>query len=37
MAHGLEERGPILNHEFVAWVFKVPSSLNFKGNEGNAE
>jgi asparagine synthase (glutamine-hydrolysing) len=37
MAHGLEVRVPILDHQFVEWAFKVPSTLNLKGSEGKAE
>ena len=37
MAHGLEVRVPILDHQFIEWAFKVPSSLNLKGSEGKAE
>ncbi len=37
MAHGLEVRVPILDHQFVEWAFKVPSKLNLKGSEGKAE
>jgi asparagine synthase (glutamine-hydrolysing) len=37
MAHGLEVRVPILDHQFIEWAFKVPSSLNLKGGEGKAE
>ena len=37
MAHGLEVRVPILDHQFIEWAFKVPSHLNLKGSEGKAE
>lgn len=37
MAHGLEVRVPILDHQFVEWAFKVPSSFNLQGSEGKAE
>jgi asparagine synthase (glutamine-hydrolysing) len=37
MAHGLEVRVPILDHQFIEWAFKVPSNLNLKGSEGKAE
>lgn len=37
MAHGLEVRVPILDHQFVEWAFKVPSKLNLQGGEGKAE
>jgi len=37
MAHGLEVRVPILDHQFIEWAFKVPSNLNLNGNEGKAE
>ena len=36
MAHGLEVRVPILDHKFVEWAFKVPSSMNLVGKEGKA-
>ncbi|MGO4893908.1 XrtA/PEP-CTERM system amidotransferase [Flavobacterium sp. W21_SRS_FM6] len=37
MAHGLEVRVPILDHKFVEWAFKIPSSKNLVGSEGKAE
>ncbi len=37
MAHGLEVRVPILDHQFIEWAFKVPSKLNLIGSEGKAE
>lgn len=36
MAHGLEVRVPILDHQFVEWAFKVPSNLNLHKGEGKA-
>jgi len=36
MAHGLEVRVPILDHQFVEWAFKVPSSLNIHKGEGKS-
>jgi len=37
MAHGLEVRVPILDHQFIEWAFKVPSKLNLIGSEGKAK
>jgi asparagine synthase (glutamine-hydrolysing) len=34
MAHALEVRVPLLDHEFVEWASGVPSSLKLKGGEG---
>ena len=34
MAHSLEVRVPILDHEFLGWASGIPSSLNLKGREG---
>ncbi|MEO0974846.1 MAG: asparagine synthase-related protein, partial [Pseudomonadota bacterium] len=34
MAHGLEVRVPMLDHEFVAWSARLPSSLKLRGREG---
>lgn len=34
MAHGLEVRVPILNHEFVEWVSGLPPTLKLRGREG---
>jgi asparagine synthase (glutamine-hydrolysing) len=34
MAHSLEVRVPILDHELVDWVSGVPSSLKLNGREG---
>jgi len=34
MAHSLEVRVPILDHELVEWMSRLPSSLKLKGREG---
>jgi asparagine synthase (glutamine-hydrolysing) len=34
MAHALEVRVPLLDHEFVEWASGVPSSLKLRGHEG---
>ncbi|MCL4721065.1 MAG: amidotransferase 1, exosortase A system-associated [Gammaproteobacteria bacterium] len=34
MAHGLEVRVPLLDHEFVDWVARIPSALKLRGGEG---
>jgi asparagine synthase (glutamine-hydrolysing) len=34
MAHALEVRVPLLDHEFVEWVSGLPSSLKLHGGEG---
>ena len=34
MAHALEVRVPILDHEFVEWVAGLPPELKLKGREG---
>ena len=34
MAHALEVRVPLLDHEFVEWVSGLPSSIKLKGGEG---
>lgn len=34
MAHGLEVRVPLLDHELVEWVSRMPDSLKMKGGEG---
>lgn len=34
MAHSLEVRVPILDHEFVEWVASLPSDLKLNGGEG---
>ncbi|MDB5839303.1 MAG: amidotransferase 1, exosortase system-associated [Herminiimonas sp.] len=34
MAHALEVRVPLLDHEFVEWVSGLPSSLKLRGQEG---
>jgi asparagine synthase (glutamine-hydrolysing) len=34
MAHALEVRVPLLDHQFVEWASSVPSSLKLKGGEG---
>ncbi|ALO36464.1 asparagine synthetase B [Colwellia sp. MT41] len=36
MAHGLEVRVPFLDHQFIEWAFKVPSSANLYKGEGKA-
>ena len=35
MAHSLEVRAPFLDHEFVEWGMRLPSSLKLRGQEGN--
>ena len=34
MAHSLEVRVPLLDHEFVEWVSGIPSNVKLKGQEG---
>ncbi|OUS11275.1 asparagine synthetase B [Gammaproteobacteria bacterium 53_120_T64] len=34
MAHALEVRVPLLDHEFVEWVSGIPSNIKLKGQEG---
>lgn len=34
MAHSLEVRVPILDHEFIGWAARIPSQLRLKGREG---
>jgi len=34
MAHSLEVREPLMDHELVQWVASLPSSLKLKGGEG---
>jgi asparagine synthase (glutamine-hydrolysing) len=34
MAHSLEVREPLMDHELVQWLASLPSSLKIKGNEG---
>lgn len=34
MAHSLEVREPLMDHELVEWLATLPSSLKVKGNEG---
>lgn len=34
MAHSLEVRVPLLDHEFVEWTSSLPSSVKLKGQEG---
>ena len=34
MAHALEVRVPLLDHQFVEWVSGLPSSVKLKGGEG---
>ncbi len=36
MAHSLEVRVPLLDHEFVEWAATVPASLKLQGREGKA-
>jgi len=34
MAHSLEVREPLMDHELVAWLATLPSSFKMKGSEG---
>jgi asparagine synthase (glutamine-hydrolysing) len=34
MAHSLEVREPLMDHELVEWLASLPSSLKISGNEG---
>ena len=34
MAHALEVREPLMDHELVEWLATLPSSLKVRGNEG---
>lgn len=34
MAHGLEVRVPLLDHNFVEWVARIPSALKLRRGEG---
>lgn len=34
MAHSLEVREPLMDHELVEWVASLPSSMKLKGGEG---
>lgn len=34
MAHGLEVRVPMLDHEFVGWSARLPAALKLRGREG---
>lgn len=34
MAHSLEVRVPLLDHKFVEWSARIPSSLKLRGREG---
>ena len=34
MAHALEVRVPILDHQFVDWISQLPPGLKLKGREG---
>lgn len=34
MAHALEVRVPLLDHQFVEWISGLPSSLKLRGQEG---
>jgi asparagine synthase (glutamine-hydrolysing) len=36
MAHSLEVREPLMDHELVEWVATLPSSFKLKGNNGKA-
>lgn len=36
MAHGLEVRVPLLDHEFVEYVAKIPASMKLSGREGKS-
>ena len=36
MAHSLEVRVPILDHEFIEWSTSVPSAMKLRGGEGKA-
>jgi asparagine synthase (glutamine-hydrolysing) len=36
MAHGLEVRVPILDHEFLGWANRIPSDLKLCGREGKS-
>lgn len=36
MAHGLEVRVPIFDHQFVEWAFRLPSEMNIQNGEGKA-
>jgi asparagine synthase (glutamine-hydrolysing) len=36
MAHGLEVRVPILDHQLIEWAFALPSQLNLLKGEGKA-
>jgi asparagine synthase (glutamine-hydrolysing) len=34
MAHALETREPLMDHELIEWMGTLPSSLKIRGNEG---
>jgi asparagine synthase (glutamine-hydrolysing) len=34
MAHSLEVREPLMDHELVEWLATLPSSLKIQGQEG---
>jgi asparagine synthase (glutamine-hydrolysing) len=34
MAHSLEVREPLMDHELVGWLASLPSSMKVRGNEG---
>jgi asparagine synthase (glutamine-hydrolysing) len=34
MAHSLEVREPLMDHELVEWLARLPSSLKIRGQEG---
>jgi asparagine synthase (glutamine-hydrolysing) len=36
MAHSLEVREPLMDHQLVEWLATLPSSLKIQGNEGKA-
>jgi asparagine synthase (glutamine-hydrolysing) len=36
MAHSLEVRVPLIDHEFVQWSNKIPSNLKLQGSNGKA-
>ena len=36
MAHSLEVRVPLLDHELVEWIAKLPSSFKLRGSEGKS-
>lgn len=34
MAHALEVRVPLLDHQFIEWAYRIPSSMNLRDGEG---